>query len=692
MIYIYLNFLLNVELMNFAVYSLEAKYLNTGVIQKLQHKMKAKIFLTTLFVFLAIVILLAGFAVAGAVCGSANLCMSLVNSPSSANHNSDVNVAFNITYEGVTASTTLDFSTSSTNIGTWKTLPTSQTIDQNQTKQFTAVLNIPSGATGTVKPNLRAVAGTGATATLSIPDITINNSGSISATKGQEITQTQNGTLIVKNTGNINLNNISLTSSGDFDVTLSGNNFALTPGNTKTITVSPVSLANLDFGDNRVTITARDSLQNVQDTETFTVKSTFCSEGEKGDLKIGNIDIENLGEGGDDDWQLLDEITIEVEVKNEGDEDIDDVIVELGLYDSDGDNIVSDLDFIGKDDEEIDIGRIRDDDDETVEFKFKVPGDFDEGNYKLVVKAFSDDEGEDLQCADTSNDLDNDSFEEISVERETDEGKFIAFDNIEISPEQPSCSDPVSLKMDVYNVGDEDQDQVKVTLFNSELNINLDRVIRTDMEPGDKQAVTFDFTIPQNAKNKAYNFALGAEYDFDDGDYDQSLDEDRIVIVTVAGCTEVPTTTPTQNFVAISADLGSEARAGSELVVKTTIENLQSTQDTFIISASGFESWADLRDISQRIVELNAKESKQVTIRLNVKDNVSGEQTFNINVRSGDKIDSREIAVDIQQRRAGLTGLASLNLGGNNLIWAIGIINVILVVLIIIVAVRLSRR
>ena len=55
-------------------------------------------------------------------------------------------------------------------------------------------------------------------------------------------------------------------------------------------------------------------------------------------------------------------------------------------------------------------------------------GDFEDDIFKLVIKAFSDDEGEDKICTDSADDLDQDFFQDIEVERENDEGKFIAFE------------------------------------------------------------------------------------------------------------------------------------------------------------------------------------------------------------------------------------------------------------------------
>ncbi|MBR9705207.1 putative S-layer protein, partial [Candidatus Pacearchaeota archaeon] len=156
-----------------------------------------------------------------------------------------------------------------------------------------------------------------------------------------------------------------------------------------------------------VEITATDTLdpENTLDqTVPINLLNTFCSDGEIGsDLSISEVKIDN-DDGDDEDWSPLDEITIKVEVSNDGDERIRDVKVELGLYNEEGKNIVRDLEDLN--DREIDLGKISDGDEDTAEFTFFVPSDFEEEDYRLVVKAFSDDEGEDELCTSESSDFD----------------------------------------------------------------------------------------------------------------------------------------------------------------------------------------------------------------------------------------------------------------------------------------------
>ncbi|MAG77646.1 MAG: hypothetical protein CL811_12900 [Colwelliaceae bacterium] len=444
-----------------------------------------------------------------------------------------------------------------------------------------------------------------------------------------------------------------------------------------------------------VELTATDPLDSsISEKETVNVAftSSFCDAGAVGELKIKDVDVQNQGEGKDDEWNLLDEITIEVEVENDGDEDIDDVIVELGFFDSSGENFVGDLEFDNDDEEEFDLGNIDEDDKETIEFKFKVPADFDDGNYKLAVKAYSEDVGEDVECADESSDLSDDIFDRIDVERENDEGKFIAFDDVRVRPEDLTCGEEVTIELDVVNIGDEDQEQIRVNLEISELDIRLSQEIRKDVDQGDDETLSFIFMIPNNAADKAYTAELSAEYDYKRGSYRESSDEETSFLVRVVGCS--PVDQPSGNVpgtsgraAAITASLDSDAKAGEELTIRSTITNLKAERTSFVVSVAGYESWASLESISERIVTLNSGESRDVTITLNVDPDSEGQETLSLEARAGDEVETRAVAVNLEGSSS-----AGFDLGGNSLIWIIGAINVILIILIIIVAISLSRR
>jgi len=497
----------------------------------------------------------------------------------------------------------------------------------------------------------------------------------------------RNTTIEVINNGDTSLT-VDMSEITSFGAKFSPDPFTLNSRLTQTVTVLLDALQNIKFGENLITIKA-DAGNGITDTATINVQRGFCEFGPKGgNLSISRFDI-NVVEGGgkDNNWQLLDTVEVTFEVRNSNNRnDIEDVFVELALFDENGNDQAGDLIF-ESDDEKIDLGDIDSGDKERASFKFRVPADLDTSQkYLLAVKAYSDDLGEEVECTDT---FGGKLFERISVDTidDDDEGKFIAFENIRVSPSDATCGEAVSLTADVFNIGDNKQERVRVNLVNAELGINQFYEIKSEMETGDKRTAYFTFNLPQGLKNKIYQLKLSADYEYDKGDYEQSSDDDTLVPLKVVGCTE---SGGNYQFVSINAALDSEAKAGAPLIVKAALTNTGSSTATFIVGARGYESWASLNKISQRIVAIPAGQTAEITFLFNVNEDVKGEKSFFIQVNDeAGNVQEREVAVNIQQK----SGIGGFSFGeGNSLIWVIGIVNVILIILIIIVAIRISRR
>lgn len=476
--------------------------------------------------------------------------------------------------------------------------------------------------------------------------------------------------------------------ANSFNLGVNPASFTLAPGAQQTITLTASSIPTaFKVGSYQATLTAtsNNSTQGSK-TSVLTFKKGICKNGPVGgNLTIDRVRIESTGDE-DTTWKALDEITVEVRVSNDGDESIKDVNVELALYDSDGKNIVGDLDFTSSDEETVNLGRISSGDYEETTFEFKVPADFETGDYKLFVKAYSDDSGESNECTDTSSDLENnDLYTGISFESEDDEGRFIVFDNIVLTPSEAVCGDSVTLDFDAYNIGD-DQDQVRISISNKDLGLDMSQDIRSGLdEAGDSKKISFAFNVPSGLAEKTYTIDIDAEYDYRSGTYRESLDEPEEITLKVFGCAPVSTTT---HIASILASLSSEAKAGSNLVISATVTNLKPVPTTFVIDASGYESWAQLVSVSPATAALDPNGSKDVTITLKVNEGVTGDKTFNINAKTSDKTESREVSVNFPASAKS----AGFSLGSNWLLWIIGIVNVLLIIIIVIVAIRVSRR
>jgi hypothetical protein len=670
--------------------TISQKDLNSNVIPKLQHKMKTSKTITLTLLTLMTAIFVAGLVAAA---NTGDLKLVSVSMPTDVDHDQGtLNVVFDLVNDGNAHSITW---TSSPSIGTWSFNPSlPSVIGATSSVRITATLTFPSGSTGTITDTIRVSSGSLVPGELDV-SIPIKSTSSLEVTQTKAITPLQNGTITVMNNGNSVLSGITLSKvSGDFDVTFTPNTIAsLASGSSVSVEVAPVALGQTGFGGKSVTVKARAS-SGIEDTLIMNIGGSFCKAGAVGgSIVISDVDIDNQGEGDDDQWKLLDNIEIQIDIDIENDDEdfeVEDVIVEIGLFDSQGRNQIDDLEFDSDDEEEVEIGDMDEGEDETVTFRFKIPADFEDGRHKLTVKAYGDKIGESVECTDFTDSFDDLTFQSIDVDLEDDEGKFIAFDNIELRPQDVTCGDTVSLSLDVFNVGDEDQEQVRVNLLNSELNVELSREIRKDFDKGegDKERIDFTFIVPRGLPDDLYPLRLSSDYDYRRGAYRQSSDRDHTVGLRLIGC-QGGLGPATGNIASITATLGSDAKAGEELIVKSRITNLKSETASFIVDTSGFESWASLDSISNRLLTLNAGESRDVSFTFDVDDDASGQVSFVIEVQSGDEMASREVAVNIASK-TGTSG--GLDLGDNSLIWVIGIINLVLIILIIIIAVRISRR
>ncbi len=405
-------------------------------------------------------------------------------------------------------------------------------LEPNETKNIEIILDINEGMLGHKTFNI-IVEHDGRTETKTI-NVHIDEEpilvSSFTITKKQELTKSQVGKIEIKNDGNLT-QNIILSEETSFGIDFSASEFSLLPGESKIVELNLPFNPNFDIGTNLVRINAIGN-NNIKKSIDFNVKETFCELGEKGTLRIKDVTIDNKGEGDDNEWMYLDELTIEVEVENTGN-DLEDIVVQLGLYNSES-NRIGELDFQSSDEEEFELGDLDEGDEETAEFDFIVPADMEGGSYKLVVKAYSEESSESVECIDTSSDLSDDVFESVKIKEEEDEGKYILFDNFIISPLEVSCTDIVTVSGDIYNIGKKDQDKVRINLKNTQIGINEGFVL-DNFDKGDNKRINFEFVVPSN-KPGSYSLELNAEYDYRSGSYREKSDKTINIPLKVTDC------------------------------------------------------------------------------------------------------------------------------------------------------------
>src|SRR3989339_484788 len=164
-------------------------------------------------------------------------------------------------------------------------------------------------------------------------------------------------------------------------------------------------------------------------------------------VKIDDITVKGFGE--DTEWLPMDEIQVEVQIENNGNDDIRDIKLSWGLY-----NKATNEWYVDGDESKF---KLKDGDEETVIVTIKLDDNIDEleeGEYVLYLWANAEDaefDNEDTCTYTTQEDI------EIVIEE-----NFVILYNIQ-APKTMLCDEKITIIAEVWNIGDEDQDDVSVS-------------------------------------------------------------------------------------------------------------------------------------------------------------------------------------------------------------------------------------
>jgi hypothetical protein len=230
----------------------------------------------------------------------------------------------------------------------------------------------------------------------------------------------------------------------------------------------------------------------------------------RGVLVIEQIEVNGRSNGDFD----LDEVNdIEIDVRNEGVLDLEDVEVEVTIRDIDG----------------------GDDEDETSDEKDIDAGDKESFSVEFDLAKF---------------DIEDDSFEVEVVVEGRDENRVVhtvrevitvnldlkshevVLDRVSLSPSTLECSYQTQLDVTVLNRGEKDEDEVEIHVFNSELGIDLrEDEIEVDKftDSDNDERETFRLSLPQDLVAKGYPITVELYLDGD-------LEETQVVALDVREC------------------------------------------------------------------------------------------------------------------------------------------------------------
>ena len=406
------------------------------------------------------------------------------------------------------------------------------------------------------------------------------------------------------------------------------------------------------------------------------------------DVRVRKIDFTNNGMqyasfGDDNSWFPFEEIETQIEVRGDGTYDSDNVEVFWGLYDTDSNE------WVIEPDSEKDF-RLKHDDTETLTVTFTVDDNVDmdlsditDGkHYKFY--AYAEGVVDDSDSPSDGKDFCISSSEDVEV---IVESNFVVLDNFRV-PESVQCGATVDITADVWNIGDSDQDAVSVDVYDKDKKLVNDAFDVGDISALDKEGLSLSFKVPNDAEEKTYALTfrvLDEDNDLYQNDFDDDPAEFSVPLQVSGNCGAAGA-----GEVSVSADISSGGREGQELVVKATIINTGDSQKTYALNTVGFEDWASSSSLDKNSLSLDAGESEDVFVTLDVNDDAAGSRTFFLELVSGGKLVRQPVTVSISEARwAGITGLIT---EGNWYLWGIVLLNIILVIVIIVVAVRIARK
>lgn len=521
--------------------------------------------------------------------------------------------------------------------------------------------------------------------------LTVSQSPALTLTNLEISKSNKNGTMVISNTGNIDLNNILLSFDAntlkdedgrqitltmtESNVVLIENNIQknalslIKAGESKTIAVSAAIPSSLNIGDYTATVNASSLGASAQSQ--IKIVNSYCKFGRIGSiLEIQRVDDESSED--EFEWKPLDKVTLEVRVRNNGDND-EDVEINVDLYDPDKQEF---LDLDAEETISIDEGTS-----ETVTFTIEVPDDA-EDKYLLKVKAFVEGE-EDEECTDL---ISGSASRSVRVQKESHD---VTLTNFNV-PATADCGETLHLSVRANNVGRNDEEDVKVNVYSRELGIDEDS-LKFDLDEGDTRTTNFDVKIPQNltAKNYDLNFIASFDYDDDDDTYGEESDIYKKTIA-VGNC-QLQISDTTKRSAAIAAELLSEVKAGEQISIRVSLKNTGDAATTYTLGISGIDEWATLDKIDPQSVSLEKGESKDILVSLNAKPEASGEKEFTIRAVYAGKLTEQKVALEIQPSAQIDTSKITEALRENWFIWLIVLINIILIILIIVAARRLAK-
>ena len=242
--------------------------------------------------------------------------------------------------------------------------------------------------------------------------------------------------------------------------------------------------------------------------------------------KEGNVDEDNLeiksiiDENSDTEWEWEPNKKVEllVDIENK-DYTIEEYETELILLDKNGEEVsfAEDSDKIKKE------RTIEEDNSIEIEFDFNIKNTIDEGTYYLYAKVYAK---EDTDICTSLKAKDKANPKKIIIKKDDHNVIVTSVDG----PEELEGGQSGTYTATLTNLGSKDEERVKIMLYNSKLDINIQEEI-TNLGAGEEKQMTFQITIPEETEATTTKLRFSTEFKYDENTnyFDQvSADEDDI--------------------------------------------------------------------------------------------------------------------------------------------------------------------
>lgn len=212
-----------------------------------------------------------------------------------------------------------------------------------------------------------------------------------------------------------------------------------------------------------------------------------------------------------------------------------------------------------------------------------------------------------------------------------DDEDAVIIKDVELSPSSSiNAGRAFTANVRVENIGDDDLDDIKVTVSVPELNVR-DSEFLDELEADEKETLEeFLLRVPDCATPGLYDVEVEVEFD----EFETTTESTQIQVIPGDSCSANVDPVESGRTVVTVADV-QEVSAGSETAFPIMLDNQGTTAKTFTVSVSGVESWGTSRVSPSAVVVVPAGDAETVFVYVKADRAASGEKVFLATV-SGD--------------------------------------------------------